>query len=96
MKKLIIAVFAMLSISAASFAQKKKAATEPTPIPKTAAPTKPKKATEVTTESNAPLTDRGPLKKDGTPDKRYKANKTAPKPKLKKDGTPDKRYKENK
>lgn len=32
----------------------------------------------------------GILKKDGTPDKRYKANK-----KLKKDGTPDKRYKEN-
>ncbi|MBB4806643.1 ribosomal protein S13 [Chryseobacterium defluvii] len=31
------------------------------------------------------------LKKDGTPDKRYKENK-----KLKKDGTPDKRYKENK
>lgn len=31
------------------------------------------------------------LKKDGTPDKRYKANQ-----KLKKDGTPDKRYKENK
>jgi hypothetical protein len=31
------------------------------------------------------------LKKDGTPDKRYKANKM-----LKKDGTPDKRYKANK
>ena len=31
------------------------------------------------------------LKKDGTPDKRYKANKH-----LKKDGTPDKRYKGNK
>jgi hypothetical protein len=31
------------------------------------------------------------LKKDGTPDKRYKQNK-----KLKKDGTPDKRFKENK
>lgn len=31
------------------------------------------------------------VKKDGTPDKRYKANKT-----LKKDGTPDMRYKENK
>ena len=30
------------------------------------------------------------LKKDGTPDRRYKVNK-----KLKKDGTPDKRYKEN-
>ncbi|MBB6108086.1 hypothetical protein [Mucilaginibacter lappiensis] len=31
-------------------------------------------------------------KKDGTADKRYKANK-ADKTKLKKDGTPDKRYK---
>jgi hypothetical protein len=31
------------------------------------------------------------LKKDGTPDKRYKENQ-----KLKKDGTPDMRYKENK
>jgi hypothetical protein len=29
------------------------------------------------------------MKKDGTPDKRYKENKH-----LKKDGTPDKRYKE--
>lgn len=39
----------------------------------------------------------GPVKKDGTPDKRFKANKTAatqgPK---KKDGTPDMRYKANK
>ena len=32
------------------------------------------------------------LKKDGTPDKRYKENKQH----LKKDGTPDMRYKENK
>lgn len=32
------------------------------------------------------------LKKDGTPDKRYKANQQ----KMKKDGTPDMRYKENK
>ena len=31
------------------------------------------------------------LKKDGTPDKRYKENKTT-KVILKKDGTPDKRY----
>lgn len=30
------------------------------------------------------------LKKDGTPDKRYKENK-----RLKKDGTPDRRYKSN-
>ncbi|MBV4357228.1 hypothetical protein [Pinibacter aurantiacus] len=37
-------------------------------------------------------------KKDGTPDKRYKENKTAKDTVVhaKKDGTPDKRYKENK
>ena len=35
------------------------------------------------------------LKKDGTPDKRFKENKT-PKGPLKKDGTPDMRYKANK
>jgi hypothetical protein len=36
------------------------------------------------------------LKKDGTPDKRFKENKTPPPQHLKKDGTPDKRFKENK
>lgn len=35
-----------------------------------------------------------PLKKDGTPDKRYKANQ-APKGPVKKDGTADMRYKAN-
>lgn len=38
-------------------------------------------------------------KKDGTPDKRYKANQAAkptPAGPMKKDGTPDKRYKTNK
>lgn len=41
-----------------------------------------------------------PLKKDGTPDKRFRDNKekkdTAHHGPLKKDGTPDKRFKENK
>lgn len=36
------------------------------------------------------------LKKDGTPDKRFKENKGTPAKHLKKDGTPDMRYKENK
>ncbi len=39
------------------------------------------------------------MKKDGTPDKRYKMNKMekpAPVGPMKKDGTPDKRYKTNK
>lgn len=51
-----------------------------------------KKAAPATTTS-AP----GPTKKDGTADKRYKANKEAAKPvHVKKDGTADKRFKENK
>jgi hypothetical protein len=37
------------------------------------------------------------MKKDGTPDKRFKENKEGAAPKhMKKDGTPDKRFKENK
>lgn len=40
-------------------------------------------------------TDDKKLKKDGTPDKRFKENKEAKGP-LKKDGTPDKRFKSNK
>lgn len=36
------------------------------------------------------------LKKDGTPDKRYKANSGTSKGPLKKDGTPDKRFNANK
>ena len=36
------------------------------------------------------------LKKNGTPDMRYKANKQAPPVHMKKDSTPDRRYKENK
>ena len=40
----------------------------------------------------------GKMKKDGTPDMRYKENKAAAKPAgpTKKDGTPDMRYKANK
>jgi hypothetical protein len=59
-----------------------------------------KKADPQKAKQEAPAEKSGDakLKKDGTPDKRYKENKepakqTGP---LKKDGTPDKRYKENK
>jgi hypothetical protein len=45
---------------------------------------KPASATAKPAASNSAVK----LKKDGTPDKRYKANEH-----LKKDGTPDKRYK---
>jgi hypothetical protein len=55
--------------------------------------TKPsKKAAHAKTESVS--SDSVVLKKDGTPDKRYKKSATAGP--LKKDGTPDKRYKANK
>ena len=47
--------------------------------------------TEKKTKVAAAKTTTVKLKKDGTPDKRYKAAKM-----LKKDGTPDKRYKANK
>lgn len=54
-----------------------------------------KKETTSTTKTKA-----APVKKDGTPDMRYKENKAAKEAKpagpLKKDGTPDKRYKANK
>lgn len=50
------------------------------------------------TKQEAPAGQDKKLKKDGTPDKRYKENKEAAKPAgpVKKDGTPDMRYKENK
>ena len=53
-----------------------------------------------TVKTKSAATTAGPLKKDGTPDMRYKTNKDAAKAKpagpLKKDGTPDMRYKANK
>lgn len=56
------------------------------------AQTHPKKAKADTTQATTSSTS-VVLKKDGTPDRRYK---NAPKGPLKKDGTPDKRYKANK
>ncbi len=52
---------------------------------------KTEKSIESSTQTEVTTTREQHLKKDGTPDKRYKENK-----KLKKDGTPDRRYKENK
>lgn len=53
--------------------------------------TKVEKKTTVTSKNAKTVTKEGVvLKKDGTPDKRYKQ-----KVHLKKDGTPDRRYKEN-
>lgn len=85
MKKYIIIAF-LLILGGATQAQ-----TTPAKKPK-ATTTKAKDSTAHATTSPAA----GPTKKDGTPDMRYKANKTPPPQHLKKDGTPDMRYKENK
>ncbi len=47
--------------------------------------------TATSTATSSAQANNAHLKKDGTPDKRYKENAH-----VKKDGTPDKRYKENK
>ena len=52
-------------------------------------------ATVTTTYATPQVKPAQHLKKDGTPDKRYKENKAKP-VHMKKNGTPDKRYKENK
>ena len=104
MKKLILASAMMLGFISFSFAQapaakdakpakEKKEAKKPAAKSdaKTVAP-----ATQAKPVAKAPAaTDKNGtvLKKDGTPDKRYKENKTTH---VKKDGTPDKRFKENK
>lgn len=83
MKKLFFAICFLLSLTMFANAQQ----------PGKKAPKKEAVAPAATTTGAAT-----PLKKDGTPDKRFKANKTAPAAAgpLKKDGTPDKRYKANK
>jgi hypothetical protein len=76
----------------------KKVATT-TPVVKKEAATQTVKVKEAAKVKPAttPTTTTGPLKKDGTADMRFKANKTKPATgPLKKDGTPDKRYKANK
>jgi len=79
MKKLFLAVFALMMLNL-SYAQ-----------------THPKKAKSDSTKmAAAKASPTGVvLKKDGSPDKRYKQTAPAAGP-LKKDGTPDKRFKANK
>jgi len=79
MKKLFLAIFALMMLNL-SYAQTHTGKKAKSESSQAAA----------TTDANGVV-----LKKDGTPDKRYKQNKTAAGP-LKKDGTPDKRYKANK
>ncbi|MEP7374274.1 MAG: hypothetical protein ABI675_12840 [Chitinophagaceae bacterium] len=119
MKRVLIAVLALLSFSVASFAQTAPAVKKNEPAKTQAV----KKATDekalalnkttksatpalvktpatgkaaLTTKPVAKVNAPPPLKKDGTPDKRFKANQGVAAGPLKKDGTPDKRYKANK
>ena len=82
MRKLMFAIMALVGFTFSAAAQQA-----------------PKKADKAAKETKAPaakkMEAKATLKKDGTPDKRFKAPKAAKAP-LKKDGTPDKRYKENK
>ncbi len=94
MKKLLIAICCMLGFAGISSAQ----VTAKKPVEKATAVTKPAEAKVVKMDKTKTASlSAAPLKADGTPDKRYKENKTAnaavP---LKKDGTPDKRFKANK
>jgi hypothetical protein len=89
MKKLSSLLLAlMLMASGISFGQATKAAPRAKAV--TTQNQQAKETKEVKKETTKATPPGVTLKKDGTPDKRYKANK-----KLKKDGTPDKRYKEN-
>lgn len=102
MKKIMLALALLFSLSAVSFAQtkpeKKKAEKQTTARKVAPAAVKAESTAPAAPEATAPSKKvAGPVKKDGTPDKRYKANKdTTTVVHRKKDGTPDKRYKENK
>jgi len=90
MKKLMLSLIAILGFSMMVSAQEAATKTVKKVETKTKVKTEAKAAdakTKTTTESKVVL------KKDGTPDKRYKKTKTVV---TKKDGTPDMRYKENK
>ncbi|KQT15542.1 hypothetical protein ASG31_14880 [Chryseobacterium sp. Leaf404] len=81
MKKLITAVFLIIGLGIAQ-------AQQVAPVTKAAPKTT---KTVKTVEAKPSAKPAAKLKKDGTPDRRYKENQ-----KLKKDGTPDKRFKVNK
>lgn len=105
MKKIFLVLILFIGFNMASLAQAPKAAVKQTVTSTKTAPvvrqnaTPSKQTTQATSQTvkatktpekdvpNASVV----LKKDGTPDKRYKESKT-----LKKDGSPDMRYKKNK
>ena len=95
MKKLFIAFSFVLCLGFASAQQatpitttSKNLTTTPKEIAKPASPANITKPAAKKVDTKAKTKSAVKMKKDGTPDKRYKANK-----RLKKDGTPDKRYK---
>lgn len=95
MKKLLSAMSLVLGLGLATAQQTVPATTAPVP-PKVAAhhtkaPAKAATMTPAKEAKPAAAPTAVKLKKDGTPDKRYKNSQH-----LKKDGTPDKRYKANK
>jgi len=110
MKKFLIGLVALFSISIAGHAQTTAATPKTAPVTtKTASTATVKKdhavaaktATTTTVKPSPATTGTAAVtKKDGTPDMRYKANKNAAAAKktthVKKDGTPDQRFKENK
>jgi hypothetical protein len=103
MKKLAL-LLAVVFISVATFGQTPTATsktTTKTDQVKPATKTQTVAATQTKTIKTVADTSKTKVavKKDGTPDKRFKANKTTsvkPKGPVKKDGTPDMRYKTNK
>ena len=109
MKKLFLAAVMMIGFAGISFAQTAKPADTKAKKPAATSATKSTvAATPATTPATKPAAKASPataakpvaskdvvLKKDGTPDKRYKAAPKTTGP-TKKDGTPDKRFKENK
>jgi hypothetical protein len=92
MKKFLTAMSLVLGLGLAT-AQQTTPATSTTNTRPVAKTTKTVKTTTADSKSAKPAstTTGVKMKKDGTPDKRYKTSQH-----LKKDGTPDKRYKENK
>lgn len=91
MKKLFTALSFILCLGFASAQQttpSKNSAIKPTPSAKASTPAKITTPAAKKVDTKAKPAPAVKMKKDGTPDKRYKENKH-----LKKDGTPDKRYK---
>jgi hypothetical protein len=99
MKKLLLAVACFFALSTVTNAQTKQTATDKAKTAKTEVKKDAAKPVDKTKKVVKHETDK--VNKDGTPDKRFKENKTATTPAkptgpTKKDGTPDMRYKENK